>query len=711
MEGEKNMANQFSNYINRELSWLEFNQRVLDQAFDRQTPLLERLKFLSITGSNLDEFFMVRVGGLRMLETEGVGKEGIAGLPPKRQLALVETRVRKMVADQDKVFLQQLDPKLTRGGIRRLSPPKMDERSHSLLERKFDSEIAPVITPVAVETGRRNPLLRNLELHVAVRLKPREQRLQPRYAVIPLGMSVNRFVHIPDEKQYSYALVEDVVGMFAARLFPDEEIAEIAPFRITRNADLEVREDSAADLLAAMENVLDARKYGNCIRLEVAKGTSRTLVRFFQQILGVGDTHTYEPAAPLRISDFMQLTSLGDHKKLVNEPWIPQPTIGLDAKTDMFALMGQRNILLYHPYESFEPVVRFVEQAAADPGVLAIKQILYRTSKNSPIISALKRAAQKGKYVTVLVELKARFDEARNIEWARELEQEGVQVVYGVKNLKTHAKTCIVVRKEKQGIVRYVHFGTGNYNESTARLYTDISYMTSEPVLGADASAFFNAITGFSQPRHYRHIASAPTSLRERIVEHIQSETERRRHGHKALIMMKVNSLADKEVIDALYEASKAGVKVLLNVRGICCLRPGVPGLSENIRVLSIVDRFLEHARLFYFFCGGMEKTYIASADMMPRNLDKRVELLVPVDDPSAAKRLKEILELHQKDTARGKVLQPDGTWIPAGTGIAIKNRVRSQELLYRSACEKVDAEKQRRKTVFEPHRPEGADH
>ncbi len=710
MESEKPMSYQKSNYINRELSWLEFNQRVLDQAFDRHTPLLERLKFLSITGSNLDEFFMVRVGGLRVLEMEGIGKEGISGLPPKRQLALIESRVRKMVADQDKVFLQQLDPKLIREGIRRLTPSKIDERSRSLLERKFDSEIAPVITPVAVEHGRKNPLLRNLELHVAVRLKPREQRLKPRYAVIPLGMSVNRIVHIPDEKHYTYALVEDVVKMFAARLFPEEDIAEIAPFRITRNADLEVREDSAADLLAAMENILDARKYGNCVRLEVAKGASRTLVRFLQQALEVRDTHTFEPAAPLRISDFMQLSSLGGYKKLVNEPWIPQPTIGLDAKTDMFALIARENLLLYHPYESFEPVVRFVEQAADDPGVLAIKQILYRTSKRSPIIAALKRAAQNGKYVTVLVELKARFDEARNIEWARELEQEGVQVVYGVKNLKTHAKTCIVVRKEKQGIVRYVHFGTGNYNESTARLYTDISYLTSDPLLGADASAFFNAITGFTQPRHYRYIAAAPTSLRERIIEQIQSETERRRHGHKALIMMKVNSLADKDIIDALYEASGAGVKVLLNVRGICCLRPGVPGLSENIRVLSIVDRFLEHARLFYFYHGGTEKVYLASADMMPRNLDKRVELLVPVDDPSAAKRLKEILELHMHDTAKGKVLHQDGSWAPTGTGVANKNKVRSQEKLYRSACEKVGAEKQRRKTVFEPHRPEGAE-
>ncbi len=698
--------NKNSRYFNRELSWLEFNQRVLDEAKDTANPLLERVKFLAITSSNLDEFFMVRVGGLHLLVKEGGNKRDPAGMTPAEQIAAIRDRVKTMTRQQY-TSLAKLETLLAEQGIVHVTPATLSEDELRFLRRYFTAEVYPLVSPMAIDPDEPStlPLLRNLTLYCAVRLRPRENSVKPRFAVVPLPPAIGRLIALSHTGGYRYFLIEDVIALFAEALFPGESIAECVPFRITRNADLSLREDYAADLLAQMEEVLEARQESDCVRLEISDRASKILTDFLRRLLDVDQRSTYRLPGPFQLSDYMALAGIDGFPRLRFEPWPPQASPHVDLKTSIFDVMSGKNILLCHPFDSFEPVLKLIEEAADDPDVLAIKQILYRTSKSSPIIAALKRAAEHGKYVTTVVELKARFDEARNIEWAKELEQAGVQVVYGVKGLKTHAKVVIVIRREPRGIVRYLHFGTGNYNESTARLYSDISYLTADEELASDASSFFNAVTGYSQPQEYAKLASAPIRLREEFLQLIHDEAERKRHGQKALIMAKMNSLVDKAIIDALYEASQAGVTVLLNVRGICCLRPGVAGLSENISVISIVDRFLEHARLFYFHHGGEENLYIASADWMPRNLDRRIELLVPIADPGCHQKLKSILETYFQDTVKARKLTSTGTFVrvkPSGRG----KGVRSQELLYRRAQDSVRRAAQRRKTAFEPHRP-----
>jgi polyphosphate kinase len=691
-----------SRYINRELSWLEFNQRVLDEAFDVSIPLLERLKFLSITGSNLDEFFMVRVGGLQILDEEGVTKRDPAGMTPAEQLAAIRQRVRKMVADQYACFNDQIAPELAQHGIRRLSADQMSERQSQAAAQMFVNEIYPVLTPIAVTSAEDFPQLINHTLIVAVRLAP-DQGDEPRFAVIPFGLGPRRFLTLHSEGGYAYTLLEDAVDMFADRFFPGEEVLECTPFRLTRNADIAVRDDTASDLLAGMQDMLQARKRGDCARLEIADDASPELLAFLQEALDVQDEEVFKLPGPLALADFFGLTDLSGFDDLKYKPWHSKPSPDIDPLAGMFDVLSRRDVLLCHPYDSFDPVVRLVEEAADDPDVLAIKQTLYRTSKDSPIVAALARAARRGKNVTALVELKARFDEARNIEWAKQLEQADVQVIYGVKGLKTHAKLCLIVRREPHGIQRYMHFGTGNYNEVTAKIYSDISYMTCNEELGADATSFFNAITGYSQPQRYRKIEMAPIGLRDEILDMIEAETKRKQQGQKAHIVAKVNSLVDTKIIDALYAASQAGVTVKLNVRGICCLRPGVPGLSENIEAISIIDRFLEHARIFYFFHGGDERVFISSADWMPRNLDRRVELLTPIEETAARRRLINILDTYFRDTCKARRLLPDGSYEtvqPAeGEGVS------SQETLYREAREAIRRVKQSTPTMFEPHR------
>ncbi|MBN1269645.1 MAG: polyphosphate kinase 1, partial [Kiritimatiellae bacterium] len=495
------MAKKPSRFINRELSWLEFNQRVIEEARDTAIPLLERLKFLAITASNLDEFFMVRVGGLQALAKEGLAQRDAAGLTPQQQIEAIGERVRTMVNDQYACYLNELEPALASAGITRVRADQLSEQQTLHLERLFKDELSVVVTPMAIPTPDRFPLLVNLSLNIAVRLKPAAEGQAPRFATMPVGPVVRRFMSMPAPSGYAFMLAEDVLRLFIAHLFPGEEIMEAVPYRITRNADMTVREDLAADLLDGMRDVLDARKQSDCVRLEVDASASRTLLAFLQRALKVRDQDVLLIPGPLNLADFMQLAVTEGFDQLKCEPWPPQPVPGLDPRKTIFEELARRDLLLVHPYDSFEPVLRLVREAADDPDVLAIKQILYRTSRNSPVIAALKRAAEHGKYVTALVELKARFDEARNIAWAEELEQAGAQVIYGVKGLKTHAKVCIVVRRQPQGIVRYVHFGTGNYNEITARLYSDISFMTCREDLCADASAFFNMITGYSQPQ------------------------------------------------------------------------------------------------------------------------------------------------------------------------------------------------------------------
>lgn len=694
--------------FNRELSWMEFNQRVLAEAQNPEVPLLERLKFLAITSSNLDEFFMVRVGGLQMLMDEGSQKKDPSGMTPLRQLREVSSRVRKMVEDQYACFVRELDPKLREVGIHRLMLGVLTDRQKEYADQFFDREVYPVMTPTALTEDSQVPLLANRGLHLAVRIKRPDDAKEPekfRHAFIPIGQSLGRLLRLPATSGHAYMTMEDVVAGHIERFFPAEEVVETVAFRITRNADLSLREDQAADLMAQMAAILTARKRSDCVRLEIQAGASRSMRDFLQATFSVDDLFTYDILGPIDLSAFMDFSRLAGFDHLRDPAWAPQPSPRIDPAQSMFANIQAGDLLLYHPQQSFDPVVRFVEEAAIDPDVLAIKQILYRTSRQSPVIAALARAAQRGKSVTAIVELKARFDEERNIEWARALEEAGVQVIYGIKGLKTHAKVCIVVRREPQGLRRYMHFGTGNYNEVTARLYTDISFMTCDPDLGADASSFFNTICGYSQPLAYRKLEQAPMGLRRTILDLIASEVERKRHDQKALIMAKFNALVDPEIIQALYAASSAGVEIKLNVRGVCCLKPGVAGLSENITVVSVVDRFLEHDRILYFYHGGAERVFISSADWMPRNLDRRIELLIPIEDKACRKKLVRLLQVRFKDTVKASVLGSDGHYTRVAPAAGSKDGIRSQEWIFKLACEELQEAHKAKSTVFEPHR------
>ena len=713
------------NYLNRELSWLEFNRRVLDEGRDPSVPPLDRLMFLAITGSNLDEFFRVRVGGLQMLADRGVTKPDPAGMTPAEQLAAIAEGVREFTAQQY-ALLAELDELLTAEGFTRLTADRLDDRQAAALEEVFGQDLFGVLTPIAVGKvdgdpgswdGDGFPLVEDGTLTVLVRLAgegagdggepvPVEDR-PDRFAVLPCGRFAARFLHLPSEGGYAYTPVEEAVRAHADRFFPGGEVREAVAFRVTRNADLAVREDMAADLLREMEDVLDARREGDCARLEIEASASEASRAFLTSALKLSEREIYPVPGPPDVGSLMKLVGVSGFDRLRAEPWPPQHPPQVDAARPVFDTVSAGDVLLYHPYESYEPVVRLVEEAADDPDVLAIKQTLYRTSRDSRVVAALKRAAESGKSVAAVVELKARFDEARNIEWARDLEKAGVQVIYGVRGLKTHAKLLLVVRREPHGIQRYAHFGTGNYNESTARLYSDVSLLTADDALTADAVGLFNAITGLSQPREMTRLEAAPIGLRERVLELIAAETERARQGQESAIDAKVNSLVDPTVIEALYDASRAGVPIRLNVRGICCLRPGVPGLSESIRVVSIVDRFLEHARVMRFHHGGDETVLISSADWMPRNLDRRVELLVPVETPALKDRLRRILSLYFRDTVKARELHADGTWHRVGPADGAEP-VRSQQVLWERAVDAVREEERARRTTFDPHRGEG---
>lgn len=696
-------------FFNRELSWLEFNQRVLDEARNEANPLLERLKFLAITASNLDEFASVRVGGLKLLCERGASRPDPSGMTPEQQLAAVCARMHAFIVEQYRCLLDELEPALSEAGIRRLRPADLSDRQRKIAELVFEQEVFPILTPIAVPTAQDFPPLINQTFNVCVRLAPAPETAEPRFAVIPFGRQRKRFITVPVEQGYGYCPLEDLVGMSVQRFFPGETIEECISFRITRNADLELREELTSDILEEMKEVLAARKESECVRLEISDAASEAVREFLQTALELDDDSVYAIPGPLDLAAFMRLTDSQGFDHLKFELWPPIPSPQLDPAESLFTAIARRDVLLYHPYESFEPVVRLLEEAADDPEVLAIKQTLYRTSPRSPIIAALKRAAQNGKYVTALVELKARFDEARNIEWATDLERSDVQVIYGVKGLKTHAKICIIVRREPTGIQRYVHFGTGNYNEITSRFYTDASLMTCDEELGADATTFFNAITGYSQPQRFRKLEAAPLGMRDKLLEMIEAEIIRKKHGQRALIMAKFNALSDEKMIEALYAASNEGVKIRLNIRGVCCLRPGVPGLSENITVTSVVDRFLEHSRIVYFHHGGDQRLFISSADWMSRNLDRRVELLVPVEQPQARDRLLAVLKTSLQDDVKARRLLPDGRYESVSRNPR-SEPVRSQEALYRRYRDAAEDRARPEFTMFEPHRAPGQD-
>lgn len=737
-------------FFNRELSWLEFNQRVLDEASDPSIPLLERLKFLAITASNMDEFTMVRVGSLQLLEAEGDARPDPVGMTPTQQLKAIGERMQSFMKVQYSCLLTDIEESLSQAEMRRLLPNQLTERQAHHVQMIFDQEIFPILTPIAVDsvptptlhepatakplgrkpkTGKKKtvaekspdvvlgaadlqsdpellaiPPLINLSISLCVRLAPTQTFTAPRFAIVPFGRNRQRFITLPAESGFSYILFEDVVGMFLSKFFPGEVIQESVAFRITRNADVELQEDQAFDLLSEMQEIVNARRQSDCVRLELADTASQMMRDFLQLATDVQDRWIFAVPGPLDLAAFFRLSDSQGFDSLRYEAWPPRPSPHISPTESMFEAISRRDVMLFHPYESFDSVVRLIDEAADDPEVLAIKQTLYRTSAKSPIVAALKRAAQKGKYVTAVVELKARFDEQRNIEWARDLERADVQVVYGVKGLKTHAKVCLIVRREPHGIQRYVHFGTGNYNEITARVYSDVSLMSCNEDLGADATSLFNAITGYSQPQRFRQIEMAPLGLREKLMEMIEAEIDRKRHKQKAVIICKLNALVDEKMIEMLYAASQAGVKVKLNVRGVCCLRPGVPGLSENITVTSVIDRFLEHARILYFYHGGDERVFISSADWMPRNLDRRVELLVPVEDPDCRRSIIAILKTTLADNVKARRLLPDGRY-EAVRSSSSAEPIRSQEALYRRSTEAIEDASRAALATFEPHR------
>ncbi|MCX7819688.1 MAG: polyphosphate kinase 1 [Kiritimatiellae bacterium] len=679
-------------YLNRELSWIEFDRRVLEQASDPAIPLLERVRFLAISASNLDEFFMVRVGGLWMLARQGRAQRDISGRTPREQLAAIAERVRDLVERQYALWIRDLEPALGRAGLARAKWEELDGEARRHAERIWQDEVLPLLTPRAVPDGEAWPQLAGLTLHMVARLRRPPDGPWPAgegWVVVAIPRSLPRWFALPFEGGTRLLFIEDLVRGFAPQLWPGAELLDTAMFRITRNADLELAEDQAADLLAGMEDILAARRESDVVRLEIESGVPSAIAEWLRAGLGVPSAHVTRAPGPLGLADLMRLADLPGAERLRFAPWPPADPPAWRRGEPLMPQIARRDMLLYAPFESFDPVVQFIEEAADDPDVLAIKQTLYRTSRNSPVIAALIRAAESGKQVTAVVELKARFDEERNIEWARALERAGVQVIAGVRGYKVHAKCCLVVRREAGGIRRYVHFGTGNYNERTARQYCDISLLSASDDYGADAAAFFNAVTGLAQPGTFRRIEMAPLGLRRRLLELIEGERRHAEAGGRGRIVAKMNSLSDRELIDALYAASRAGVSITLLVRGICCLRPGVPGLSERIRVVSVVDRFLEHARIFWFHRGGDPAIFISSADWMPRNLDKRIELLIEVVDPAARRRLETILDVCAADNVQAWELRGDGSYErlrPPARGARVRSQQRLYELAQRAA-------------------------
>jgi polyphosphate kinase len=664
-------------FLNRELSWLEFNARVLALAEDRSQRLLERLKFLAIFGANLDEFFQVRVAGLQEQRDAGVGPATPEGLTPDEQLAGIEERVSALSARTDALWVEDLRPALEKEGVRLVDWVDLDSQDRAHLEAVFRQRIFPVLTPLSVDPAHPFPYISSLSLNLAALVRDPSSG-ERRFARVKVPPLLPRFVEMPDGERF--VPIEQVIAAHLGVLFPGMEIVGHSLFRLTRDADFELEEDEGGDLLEAIESVLRRRFRGATpVRLELDAGASDDVRTLLMRELALLPDEVYVVEGLLDPSALWSLYEL-DRPELKDEPWIPVTQPRLDGAPDIFRVLSKGDLLVQHPYDSFETSVEaFIEQAATDPTVLAIKLALYRTTEESPIVRALVRAAVAGKQVVALVELKARFDERANIAQARTLEQAGVHVVYGIVGLKTHAKVCLVVRREASGIRRYAHVGTGNYNPSTARLYEDVGLLTADPELGADLSDLFNLLTGYSRQRDYRRLLIAPTTLKSRLIELIREEAS----AEDGSIVLKMNSLVDAETIDALYEASRAGVRIDLIVRGICCLRPGVPGLSETIRVRSIVGRYLEHSRIFRF--GSEERGFqyfIGSADLMPRNLERRVEVTAPVLDPELRARLDEILSSAWEDDMLAWQLGSDGGW----SKVAAERGVNAQERLQQIA-------------------------
>ena len=655
--------------FNRETSWLEFNRRVLEEALDQSQPLLERIKFMSIFSSNLDEFFMIRVSGLKEQIDEGVTDLSLDGLTPAAQLKLINERLRPMLAQQVACFKEDLLPALATHGIVVTPYRALSDRERRTLSTYFMENVFPVLTPQAVDPSHPFPYISNLSLNLGVMIEPIDSSdstvndAPPRFARVKVPPLVPRLVSVGGEQSTEFILLEELIAANIDVLFPGMRASDLHPFRVTRDADIEIREDEANDLLQAVERELRKRRFGTSVRLEVAASMPGEMVRYLASSLRLSADDVYPIDGPLNMPDLMALYKL-DQPTLKDKPLIASVAPAFRTEESMFDVIKRHDVLVHHPYNSFSSVVDFINTAANDPDVLAIKMTLYRTGPDSPVVKALMEASEKGKQVAVLVELKARFDEESNIEWARRLERAGVHVVYGLLGLKTHCKLALVVRREGASLNRYVHIGTGNYNPATSRIYTDIGLFTAHEQFGADATELFNYLTGYSKQIEYRRLLVAPVNLRERVTAMIEREIEHHRNGRPARIIAKVNSLTDTKLVRALYEASQSGVPIDLLVRGVCALRPAVPGLSDTIKVTSIVGRLLEHSRIFYFLNGGEEDVYIGSADWMQRNLDRRVELLVPIEDPRLRKHLKEeVLDVCLRDNVKARRLQPDGSY------------------------------------------------
>jgi polyphosphate kinase len=674
-------------FLNRELSWLEFNGRVLEEACDATNPPLERLKFACIVASNLDEFFMVRVAALKNALAEGDTAPDLAGLTPAQQLQRIAERTHPMVEQLYEALTGEILPQLAERGLRLVRPGDLEAPARAALSRYFRDEVLPALTPLAIDTSRPFPMLASLSLNLAVLLGPADGDDDPRLAVVQVPGRLSRLVRPPGVEGMLHVLLEDVIWAELASLFPGQEIRDVAAFRIARDSELDFDDEGGRDFLQVIEEELRNRRRSGIVRLEVEDGVSPPLLELLVSRLELGAEDVYRIRGPVDLRPLLSLVELPLLEDLRDPPLKPQQSI---ETADLFALLDVKDVVLHHPYESFDPVVALVSSAADDPDVLAIKQTLYRTSGDSPVVRSLARAAENGKQVTVLVELLARFDEQSNIRWSRRLEESGCHVIYGIRGYKTHSKILLVVRRGRQGIRRYVHLGTGNYNEKTARAYTDFGLMTSDREIGEDASAFFNALTGYSDPPRMRKLVMAPTHLRERVLRLIGREKQRAEAGQPAEIRAKMNALVDEEIIRALYDAAKAGARIRLAVRGICCLRPGLKGTSDGVEVVSVVDRFLEHARIFHFRNGGDEEVYLSSADWMPRNLDRRIELLFPVEAPEGRQKVLQALDAIFQDNVKGRRLQADGSYKRKRPSKG-EDAYRSQLELHREAKRAVD--------------------
>ena len=656
-------------YLNRELSWLAFNERVLGEARDEAHPLLERVKFVAITHSNLDEWYMVRVSGFQQQVDAGITEMSPDGLTPSQQLALIRSHVAPMLRDAAALFEDELKPLLAAAGVHILNHDQLPRGQQRAMREYFENEIFPVLTPLAVGPGHPFPHISNLSLNLAVVV--RDPQLGERFARMKVPGVLPRLIPCPPAEGEGdggqrFVWLEEVIAANLDALFPGLQVLESHPFRVTRDADIEIKEDDASDLLETVEEGLRQRQFGDVCRLEICDDMPERLRDLLVDNLLLDPADVYALNGPLGLSDVMALMKL-DRPDLKDPPFVPGvPAEIADADGAMLDVIGRQDLLLHHPYDSFRPIVDFVDTGTKDSNVLAIKQTLYRVGSNSPIVKALAEARDDDTQVAVLVELKARFDEENNIEWARALENSGVHVVYGLVGLKTHCKLALLVHKERDGrLRRYVHLGTGNYNPATARIYTDLSLFSARPELGADASELFNLLTGYSRQRRYRKLLVAPVNMRERLMEMIAREAEHARRGRPARLILKTNTLSDEPIIRALYAAAQAGVKIDLIVRGVCCLRPGVVGVSENVRVISVVGRFLEHSRIYYFRNGGKEEIFIGSADLMRRNLDRRVEVLFPLEDPALKRHVRDdMLEMYLRDTVNAHQLLPDGQYI-----------------------------------------------